>query len=168
MLCALSVIIMLIGSIFLTLDLSAAAAAGLTVVFAMIELGRKYAFLVYAASSLLALLLLPNKAPAVVFALFAGIYPILKAYLHRIRIKVLSFMAKILVFNLFFSGIIFLGRELLGVREVLGVPEAGYMQAVFYALGNLTFVLYDIALDRLVLYYGRKIKRIFDKNFRIR
>ncbi len=160
--CALSVMIMLIGSLFQTLDLSAAAAAGLTVVFAMVELGGKYAFSIYAVSSVLAFLLLPNKSPALIFAVFAGHYPILKAYIQRVKFRWIAYLLKIAVFNLFFTSIILIGKGVLGLEDDL--YRFGYM---VYLLGNVTFIVYDFALDRLVSFYIHRLKRIFDKSFKI-
>jgi len=162
MMCALSVLIMLIGSLFQSIDLTAAAAAGLTVVFAMVEMGNKYAFLVYAVSSVLALLLIPSKSTALIFTVFAGLYPILKSYLQKIKIKWLAYAAKILVFNLFFTVIIYVGKNLLGLTDDFYI--FGY---VIYLLGNIAFIAYDYALDKLIMLYVLKIKRIFDKSFRI-
>ncbi|HAN20814.1 MAG: hypothetical protein A2Y15_02030 [Clostridiales bacterium GWF2_36_10] len=167
MMCALAVLIMLIGSLFQMLDLSAAAAAGLTVVFAMIELGKKYAFSIYAVSSILSFLLLPYKSPALIFAVFAGLYPILKAYLQRIRNKWLSLTAKLAVFNLFFTAIIYIGINLLGFSDDFYRFKTGFLGVVIYILGNIAFIVYDFALDKLILIYSLKIKRIFDKSFRV-
>lgn len=167
MMCALAVLIMLIGSFIQILDLTAAAAAGLTVVFAMIELGKKYALLVYAVSSLLALVLLPYKSPAVIFVLFAGIYPVLKEILHRIKNKTLAYTAKLLVFNLFFTGIIYIGRNLFGLTDDFYGFNTDILGIAIYLFGNAVFIVYDIALDRLVVFYSVKIKRIFDKSYKI-
>lgn len=166
MLSALSVLIMLIGSLFQSLDLSAAAAAGLTVVFAMVELGKRYAFSIYIVSSLLGLLLLPYKSPAVVFAFFAGFYPILKGDLQKIKSKLFSFLAKLLTFNFFFAVIIFVGKNLFGLTDDFYRFEADLFELVFIVLGNIAFIVYDYALDKLIIFYTIKIKKIFDKNFR--
>jgi hypothetical protein len=162
MLSALNILIMFFGSIYQTLDLTTAAAASLTVVFAMVELGTSYAVSVYAVTSILAVVLLPNKSPAIIFAVFAGLYPILKAYLQRIRFKWLAFVAKLAVFNLFFTAIIAVGKYLLMLEE-----EFYAFGWVIYVLGNVTFVLYDFALDRLILLYVVKIKKIFDRTFKL-
>lgn len=162
MLCAVSVLIMLLGSLFQTLDLSTAAAAGLTVVFAMVELGKKYAISIYLASSLLAFLLLPSKSPALIFAAFAGLYPILKASLQKIKTKWLAYVVKFIVFNTIFTAIILIAKNLIGLEDEF--YNFGYL---IYLLGNVTFLLYDIALDRLIMLYVLKVKRIFDKSFKI-
>jgi len=157
---SLSVLIMLIGSLFSTLDLTAAAAAALTVLFALIELGKKYAFSVYLVSSILALVLLPNKSPALIFTVFAGFYPILKAYIHRIKSRLLSYTVKLVIFNLFFTAIILTGKYLFGIEE-----DFYAFSTVIYLLGNIAFVLYDFALDRLVMLYNYKIRKRFGSGF---
>jgi hypothetical protein len=162
MLSALSVMLMLIGSLFQTLDLTAAAAAGFTVVFAMIELGIRYAYAVYTVSSILAILLLPNKSPALIFAVFGGLYPIMKAYLQRIRSKWLSYIAKLAVFNLLFSAIITAGKYIFMLSD-----DFYSFGLVMYLLGNIAFILYDYALDKIILLYIVKIKKIFDKSFKL-
>lgn len=163
MLSALNVLMMFVASVFQSMDLTAAAAASLTIVFAMVELGTKYALSIYAVSSIIAVLLLPNKSPAVIFAVFAGLYPIFKAYLQRIRSKWLCFFAKLAVFNLFFTAIIAAGMYLF----MLDDDFYAFKWAV-YLLGNVAFVLFDIALDRLILLYIVRFKKIFDKTFKLR
>ena len=162
MLSALNVLIMFFGSVFQTLDLTAAAAAGITIVFAMVELGAKYAFSIYAVSSIIAVLLLPYKSPAIIFAIFAGLYPILKAYLQRIKSKWIAYIAKLVVFNLFFTAIIAAGKYIFMLAD-----EFYSYSWVVYILGNVTFILYDFALDRLILLYVVKLKKIFDKTFKL-
>jgi hypothetical protein len=162
MLSALNVLIMFFGSVFQTLDLTTAAAAGITIVFAMVELGTKYAFSVYAVSSVLALVLLPNRSPAIIFAIFAGLYPILKAYLQRIKSKWMTYVVKLVIFNLFFTAIIAVGKYVFMLAD-----EFYAYSWIVYVLGNATFILYDYALDKLVLFYVIKIKKIFDKSFKL-
>ena len=73
---ALCVIFLFIGSLFQTLDLSAAGLGSIIVLIAMIELGKSWAFGVYVSASVLSLILLPNKSAALIFALLVGFYPI--------------------------------------------------------------------------------------------
>jgi len=163
MLSALNILIMFIGSVFQSMDLTAAAAASLTIAFAMVELGTRYAVSIYAVSSVLTVLLLPYKSPGIIFAVFAGLYPILKAYLQRIPNKWLALIAKLAVFNLFFTAIIAAGMYLFMLDD-----DFYSFKLVVYLLGNLTFVLFDIALDRLIQLYVVKIKKIFDRTFKLR
>ena len=67
---SLCVVFLFVGSLFQTLDLSAAAIASIIVLIAYIELGKGWSLGVYAVASLLSLLLLPQKTAAAVFAFF--------------------------------------------------------------------------------------------------
>ena len=53
--------------------------AAFAVMFIYIEYGTKTALSVYAAVSVISLLILPDKFSAAVYVLYAGYYPILKA-----------------------------------------------------------------------------------------
>ncbi len=150
---ALCFIFLFIGSIFQTLDLSAAALGSIVIMVAYIELGLGYSLGVYASASILSLLLLPYKSPALVFALFAGFYPILKVYLNKIKSIYLSYAVRILCFNLLLSLTVFIATRLLSI-------EAEYLafEIILFALCNVTFIVYDLALERLAIYYINKIK----------
>jgi hypothetical protein len=77
-LCTLGVLFLYIGSVLEILDLTMGALASVIVIFSVIEMGGKSPYLIYAVTSVLSLLLLPNKFPAFLYFAFAGIYPILK------------------------------------------------------------------------------------------
>ena len=61
MLAALGVVLLWLGALVEVLDLSMAAIASMLAVFAVIEMSRRYAILVYAVTALLSLLLLPVR-----------------------------------------------------------------------------------------------------------
>ena len=109
---ALGVVFLALGALVEVLDLSMAAVASLCVAFAVIELGGKWPYLIYFAISLLAVLLLPVKTPALLFALFAGYYPIVKALLERRFSRPVSWVFKILTFEVALGLILLLGFKL--------------------------------------------------------
>jgi riboflavin transporter FmnP len=150
---ALSFIFLFVGSLFETLDLSAAALGSIVVLIAFIELGRSWALGVYAAASLLSMLMLPNKTAAVIFTVFAGFYPVLKVLLHKIRPIWLSYAVRILCFNLFLTALIYIATRLMGIVE--DFLDFGF---IIYGLSNVTFIVYDLALERIAAYYSTKIK----------
>lgn len=156
-LAALAVVILLLGSLIELLDLSAAAMASLVIMVAVIDLGIGYAAGVYAVAAVLSVLLFPKTA-TIVFAVFVGYYPIVKVYLDRIKPRLLQYTVKLVMFNAFLFGILWLVEQLLGAGNdwsALGVP--------LYVLGNLTFLVFDLAIARLSLFYIHKIKRRFQK-----
>ncbi|MBO7157905.1 MAG: hypothetical protein J6W31_04805, partial [Clostridia bacterium] len=97
MLSALAVLILLLGSMIVLLDLSAAALAALVVMVAMIDFGNGKAVAVYLVSAILSVLMFPKTA-SIVFAAFVGYYPVLKVYLDKIRPKVLQYAVKLVLF----------------------------------------------------------------------
>lgn len=152
---ALGVVIMYAGSLIEVLDLTAAVIASLLCIVTVIDLGKRWAWVVYAATSVLATVLLPNKFPAVTYLLFVGYYPMIKAALEgRITSRGVRFAVKLLIFNPAFAAITAVSVF------VLRIPfdERGFMIAVLFALGNLTFIIYDIALTRLITFYIVKLR----------
>lgn len=154
LLCALSVVLMLLGCVIQALDLSVAIAAGLAVAVAMIEYGTGYSVMLYAATSVLAFVLLPAKTPALFYILMGGIYPIIKALLERMKSRKLVFALKLIGFNAFYTCLIGAGKFLLNINDPIFT-----FNIFVYALGNVTFILYDIAFTRLVTLYVKRIRR---------
>lgn len=154
LLSALAFLSMLIGAVTDVLDLSMFVFASLCIVFAVIELGIRWSFLIWGVTSLLCVLLLPSKAAAMIF-LFGGLYPIAKAYLERFP-RLLSWALKIVLFNLLLIAFLFV------VNRVLGLTSAGYRFAVLeIALGNGAFILYDLCLTVCISAYLLKLRRRF-------
>jgi hypothetical protein len=154
LLCAVSVVLMLVGSVFQSLDLTVAVAAGLTVAVAMIECGMKWAVMLYFATGILSAVLLPAKTPALFYILIGGVYPIIKSLAEKIKNKKAVWLLKITGFNLFYTAIIWAGKSLLQIND----PIFSFNIPV-YILGNATFVMYDIAFTRLVVLYLKRIRR---------
>ncbi len=150
---ALSFVLLLVGSFFESLDLTFSALASFTVVLAVIELGRPYPLLIYAVTSLLALLLLPSKFAAVCYALFFGFYPIFKEMFERFR-PLVSWVLKFSLFNIGFFVI------LLASRFLLGLPDLSPFDIPLLLLGNAAFFLFDFALSRLITLYLFKLRRL--------
>ena len=155
---ALAVLLLFIGSILDVLDLASAAMGTLVILVAMIELGNSWALGVYAAASVISLLILPHKLPALVFAAFSGYYPVLKKPLNKIKPKFLSYITRIAIFNVFFFLSYFIATKLFG--EVF---EYEFLSYIFAILANVTFVIFDLAIERLAVFYTVKIKPKFDK-----
>lgn len=157
LLAALGVVLLGVGALVEVLDLSMAAIASLLVVFAVIELGGAYPYLVYGVTSLLSLLLLPAKTPALIYALFAGYYPIVKATLEKHLPRGLSLLVKLLIFNAGLALSVFLTLRFF-------LPEgntAWTWQYWLLLLGTPVFLLYDFALTRLITFYLFRLRERF-------
>ena len=148
MLVALGVIFLGIGALIEVLDISMAVIASICVIIPMIEYGKGTPWMVYVAISVLSLLLLPNKFPAALFALFAGFYPILKEKLER-KNTVIRWILKELIFNISLAIIVLL-YFFLFFKGTIQVP---WMIAVAIVLAELVFILYDKAISKLIRIY---------------
>lgn len=151
-LAALVVVMLLIGNLLQTLDLTLAALAGLIVLIALIEMKEKWALGVYAVSALLAMLISPQTA-SVIFAGFVGYYPVAKLRLDKIKPRFLSLLIKLLWFNLFLLLAWLVIERLLGLGDVTEISKW-----VFIPVCNLCFFLYDLLLEKFAILYVIKIR----------
>ena len=161
---ALGVVLLALGAFVEVLDLSAAAMASFLIIFAVIELRGKWPYLIYAVTALLSLLLLPIKSPAVVYALLLGHYPILKEILERRCPRIVAWVLKILLFNVALAVTLVLSFFLLMPGVPIFEGAYGYVWIIFC---TPVFLLYDVALTRLITFYLRRLRhRIgFLRNF---
>lgn len=159
-LCSLGVLFLYLGAVLEVLDLTMGAFASIIIIFSVIEMGGGSPYLIYAVTSVLSLILLPNKFPALLYLLFAGIYPIFKAKFERLHFAV-SWVLKLSFFNTSLLILIFMTVYMLHLPD----NDLGYTWAAF-ALGNATFILYDVAVTRLITFYLVKIRSMLGlKNY---
>jgi hypothetical protein len=153
---ALGVILLYLGSIVEVVDVSMAVIASLFCVLAVIEYGKGAPWMVFLVTAVLSLLLLPNKSPAVYYAFFFGFYPILKAYFERLD-KVRAWIFNEITFNVCLAVMIVLIKLLF--MPSVSIPFMMYVIAVLLCEG--VFVLYDIALTRLITFYMFRLRHRF-------
>ena len=146
-LAALGVVLLAVGALLQVLDLTMAVVASFLVILAVIELGGYYPHLLYLATALLSLLLVPIKTAPLAYACFFGFYPILKSVYERRLSPVLAWVCKLLTFNAALALLLFVAVRLL----LLFSPERWR----YWCLPLLTpvFCLYDVALTRVISMY---------------
>ena len=160
LLSAMAVAVLSLGSLIGTLDLTVAALASFLVVLLHVELGKRWAVLYWAVTALLSLLLMPQNSAALFFAT-AGLYPLLKAAFERLP-RALEWVLKLLVFGTMLAAYILLAKF------VFMLPDAalsGWMLWVLVGTASLAFVLYDIALSRLIVHYGLRLRHRISRFF---
>ena len=152
LLTALSVVFTWFGAVTDVLDLTMLMLSSFCIVFAVIEMGNRWAWLIWAVTAVLSLLLLPNKLAAVLY-LMGGMYPIAKAAFEKLHPAV-SWILKLSAFNtiqLFF---------LLIAQKIFGMTGADYSFAAGPILfNNLVFFVYDITLTVFITFYLVKLRR---------
>ena len=162
MLSALGVVILGLGAIIEVLDISVAVIASLLVVYAVIEMGGPYPWLIWIVTSIVSLLLLPLKTPVLFYALLTGYYPIIKQKIERKMARLPAWALKMGV--LAFSLLVIWAVMWLFAPALLETTGGWVMVAATVALGIACFILYDILLSRLISAYFVK----WQKRFRIK
>lgn len=137
-------------SILPFLEYAVPAICAMMIFFIMEECGMQTAVLCYAASSILSVLLVPNKEPAILFALFFGIYPVVQRLLTRHCSKPVQIVLKYLMFNLTMIGAYAVLIYLFGMHELWDELGLGlsYGAAVLLLFGNFAFALFDLLLKK--------------------
>lgn len=156
MLAGLAFVIMWAANLFPTLSYTLGAAASLCVLVAVIEMGRKYAFVVYAASAVLtALLAQAVPDTAVMYIAIFGHYPIVKSWLeNRGLSRKVEWVAKYAAFDAS------LVVACLLLIYVLRIPMEGgwWMTAALIVFANVGFYVYDRLLSILATQYVLRFK----------
>lgn len=150
---ALAFIVLLLGAFFDTVTLSTAAIASIFVMIAVAELGYMYSAMVYAATAVIAFLLLPSKDPFILFSCFFGYYPILKSLCEKLK-RNFSFLLKGIVFTV---GYLFIA--LIGSLFFVVVDEYVKILFVLFPFFLAVFYLFDYAFTKLISLYCQKLRK---------
>lgn len=169
-LASMGVVLLTIGGFIEVLDLSMAALASFFCIFAVIEMGKGYPVMIYAATGILAVALMPQSLSGWIYLLFFGYYPIVKEKLEKLP-QTVAWILKLAVFNLAVTVYATICYFLfLGDLEILlsefsslfgGMNIGGALIAIIYAVLNVTFVIYDFALTKLITLYLVRLRRKF-------
>ncbi len=147
--CALSVVIIVIGCVLDMVDLTACAVASGAVAFACTELRGKYPYLIYAVTAALSLILFPGSTASIYYVVFMGYYPIIKKFIEKIP-GIFSMILKLASFNAAL-GIIALLSRFLFISEDADTGTALVVTIIIFA--NIFFVVFDLALTVITSAY---------------
>ena len=159
MLCALAVVIMMLGGVIPLATFCCPALAGLMLVPVFVECGEKLSWCAYAAIAVLSLILCPDKEAALLLA-FIGYYPILRWRLDQLRSRLLRVVAKLGVFNLAVLAMYALSILVLQMDQILReYQEMGLALTVACLLvGNVTLLLYDRLIAIMTALYVNRLR----------
>lgn len=163
---ALTVVLLWLGSLIEVLDLVTAFVASLLIAFSVAEFGVAWSFLTWITAGLLSCLLMPGAFISWEYALLVGVLPILKALWERIPSRPLAFLGKFASFNLLYAAILtvfhfFFGGLFTDLTLFGHTVPAITVPILLAVLGNLSFLLYDYLLTRMIfLYYTKWSARI--------
>jgi hypothetical protein len=157
---ALILVLMLFSSLLPFMEYAIPAACGLIIGYLEKDCGRKTSFCCYLASAILAVLFLPNKEPAMLYACFFGYYPIWRSFLMQRfwQKRWIQWIGKYTVFNGAMVLSYFLLIKLFGLTQLWEDLNMGmqYGAILLLAAGNIAFWLYDLLLLRAEQMYQAK------------
>lgn len=151
--------VFMITSFFPYLTYGIPALASLFIMVAVVEMGVKWGFAVYIVSALLVAILPGEPEAKLIYIALLGYYPALKAILENKLNRVLEYVIKFAVFNamlLLTYGVI---AGIVGI-ELGDMGEFGkYTAVILIAAANLVFIIYDIMITRVSVWYSFKIHK---------
>ena len=159
MLCALAVVIMMLGGVIPLATFCCPALAGLMLIPVFVECGEKLSWCAYAAIAALSLILCPDKEAALLLA-FIGYYPILRWRLDQLRSGFVRVIAKLGVFNLAVAAMYALSILVLQMDQILReYQEMGLaLTAACLLVGNVTLLLYDRLIAIMTALYVKRLR----------
>ncbi len=162
---ALSLVILLMTIIPVT-EISLAALAGIVGIPVVVEFGRKYGLAVYAAVSVLSLILIPTLEGKALYIAFFGYYPVVKSALETRRLpRLAEWGVKCAIFNAAVIAAYFLMLTLFGLPADSFTIRGISLPWVFLLLGNAVFFVYDWCLTGLISKYmtawQTRVRRLF-------
>lgn len=163
---ALSTVLLFLSGIIPVATIALPAIAGCLLIPVVVESNTRWGFAVYIVCSILSLLLVADKEAALFYVLFFGYYPVLYAPLGKISVKPLRMLIKLIIFNaaivletlisIYILSIPFEVIELLGVFTI----------PVLLVFANAVFLLYDSALNGVIVLYIRRFHNKISNLFR--
>jgi len=150
---ALAAALLIFGSMLPTGKIAFSAAAGLATAAALIECGYLCAVLEFLVAAALGLILAPSKAPAVLFCLLFGWYPIIKSLLEKLKSRVAEYLLKLAVILAVVA--VFFALARLGVGE-LSLPDTSKLLVAGAAI--IGFFAYDFCFSGLIRVYVRRVR----------
>lgn len=161
-LCALGVVLMMLGGLFPLATFCSPALAALVLIPIMIETDRRMALGAYVAIAALSLLLAPDKESALLFA-FLGYYPILKPKIDQLRARWLRIAVKLALFDIAAGAMLLVATYLFGMAQILAeYAEMGRaLLIVFIVIANLTMLIYDRLTAIAAVLYVRRLRPKF-------
>ena len=148
--------VFMLTSYFPYLTYAIPALAGLFIMVAVIETDIKWAAVAFVASAIITALIAEPEAK-MLYILFFGYYPIVKAVFERMRSRILEYLLKFVVFNaavILAYGVV---ATLIGV-DISDMGDFGkYSSIILLIAANLVFVVYDLAVTKMAAFYIVKV-----------
>lgn len=132
--------------------------AGILLMIIAEEVNKSWAWLTYVSVSILSIFITADKESALVFIMLFGHFPILRLYIEKIRLKILRWLIKLVIFNVCAVSFFYTTVFIFGIDQMLeDMNDFGkYGAVIMLVLCNIVFVLYDLNLYMLYYLYKKK------------
>lgn len=164
---ALSVVAMIVAGFMGILTYAAPMIAGGVLIFPVKQYGKGTAFTMFAAVSLLGMMLIPDKEMALFYTLLFGHYPILQPVINRIGKRLPRVLVKGLVFNLGAAVSVLLAKLLFAIPIFDPDKPVWLLAAAYLVIANICFALYDSALLGFYTLYDVRLAPLLNKLFKL-
>lgn len=154
---ALAVVVLLLGGAIGIGTFAAPVLAMAVLLPVLEECGARAAGTAYGAVTVLALLLVPDRELALVYAGF-GWYPILRPRIAGFPSRLLRTAARLAICNAVILALYGLLLRIMGLTADLA-GASRIMNAALLVLGNAVFLLLDAALAQMTLLWRRKLRK---------
>ena len=156
---AIGILFMALGAFIEVLDLTVAALSSCLMAFVFIEIGDKYAFGVWLGTTFLGIVFFTGSLVWVTYFLICGIYPILKAYIEKLK-RPFWIPLKLGFFLISATLLILMSEFILGIpffEDTLNVPffenNMDLFRAIVFGALIAALFVYDIFMTVMIRTY---------------
>lgn len=160
---ALSVLALVLAGFLGVMTYAAPMLIGGLLIVPVKEYGTKTAVTMFAAVSLLGIMLVTDKELAFFYLMLFGHYPIIQPYINRLASRPLRMVVKAAIFNGCSVLAIWLASVVMAV-PVFDTDSPLWLVLLFYfVVGNFAFAFYDHALWEFFALYDTKLRGFLRK-----
>ena len=157
----------MLTSYFPYLTYAIPAIAGLFIMVVVIEINAKWAAVAYIASSVIIGLIAEPEAK-MLYVLFFGYYPIVKAVFERLKSRMVEYILKFAVLNIAIIFAYSIVASLIGVNLSDMGDFGKYSSIVLIICANIVFVVYDFAVAKMAQFYMIRLHPQLSKILKIK
>lgn len=151
---SLTVIVLIVENILPVNKLSLFALSSFFVAIIITEFGINFGWVFYFSSSLLAIIVVPNKIGLVPYLLFFGIYGIVKFYIEKLNKMPIEYLLKLVIFNAYMIFSLLIIKKFFFDNIKINLP---LWLLIFVT--EIAFIIYDYVYTLFIQYYKEKLKK---------
>lgn len=157
---ALCLVSMFLTGVIPILSLALPMIAGTLMMIIKVEVSTGWSFLTYIAVSMLSLFVTFDKESSVMFIFLFGLYPILKTFFDKVKLKLVRVLSKLIYYNVSVTIAFQITFKLFGMEELADQMNQYFPHGMLVLLiaTNPVFWMYDYVLNNLIDIYYKKLK----------